>query len=479
MKRPPCTHTMTTLVSNIPVIQNILRTSFSNGLTRPLEWRKHQILQLARMLQDNKEVFADALYKDLGKPKLEAFGEIGVLIERSVLSAQQLDDWTRPTSIDCLDWQRSTQPTVYMAPKGTVLIIAPWNYPLALVLQPLIGAIAAGCCAVCKPSEIASHTAMALAEVMPQYLDSSAYRVVLGAVAETTKLLELQWDHIFYTGNGRIARIISTAAAKFLTPLTLELGGKSPVIVDPSFDINLAAKRIIGGKAHNGGQICVSPDYIVIPRSHQDILVSALKRFYAEFFPDGSLASDSISRIVSPSHHARLMDLIKRSKSEVAFGGRTEGQSKIELTVFKNVLPEDSLMEDEIFGPLLPIVAVENMDAAIEFVRTRDHPLALYAFTDDPALKKRLLEETLSGAVVFNDLITQLAFNNLPFGGVGPSGYGRQYLKYTFEAFSYQRSSIDVPKELEPFLAARYPPYDDEKVKIMGAAVDMTIPPSS
>ncbi|KAK6992384.1 Aldehyde/histidinol dehydrogenase, partial [Favolaschia claudopus] len=272
---------------------------------------------------------------------------------------------------------------------------------------------------------------------------------------------------------------VSVAAAQHLTPLTLELGGKSPVLVDPSFDVTIAAKRILGAKMQNGGQLCVSPDYVIVPRTHQDALISALKQTYAEFYPQGSLVSDSISRIVSPDHHSRLMDLLNRSKSEVVVGGRSEGNKKIELTVFKDVQPEDSLMEGELFGPFLPIVPVDSIDEAINFIRDRDHPLALYAFTDDPKIKQRLIDETLSGAIVFNDVVQQLAFNNLPFGGVGPSGYGRQSSKYTFDTFSYERSGIDVPKEAEPFLAARYPPYNEEKLKIMGATVHIPIPASS
>ncbi|KAK7027818.1 Aldehyde/histidinol dehydrogenase [Favolaschia claudopus] len=314
-----------TPISEIPAIRDTLRASFRKGLTRPLEWRKHQLLQLARMLQENVDVFAEALHKDLGKPKFEAYAyEIGVMIERSVDSAKRVDEWAKPVVVDAqyVLCSRSVRIRVSLfegtgnglcSPRstrhlsGTVLIIAPWNYPLALTLQPLIGAIAAGCCAVIKPSEIASHFAAALAEMLAKYLDSNAYRVVLGAVPETTKLLELQWDHIFYTGN---------------------LGGKSPVLVDPSFDVTIAAKRILGAKMQNGGQLCVSPDYVIVPRTHQDALVSALKNTYAEFYPQGSLVSDSISRIVSPDHHSRLMDLLNRSKSEVV-----------------DVQPEDSLME--------------------------------------------------------------------------------------------------------------------------------------
>ncbi|KAJ7846614.1 aldehyde dehydrogenase [Mycena olivaceomarginata] len=448
--------------------------------------RRHQLFQLARMMQENAEAFAEALTEDLGKPKLESYSfEIGAIIERSLIGAQRLDDWAKPIPVDSPDWQKPLKPT------ATVLIIAPWNYPLVLGLQPLIGAIAAGCCAVLKPSEISPHSSALLAELFPKYLNLDAYRVVLGAIPETTKLLELQF---FYTGNARIARLISVAAAEYLTPLTLELGGKSPVIVDPSFNINLAAKRILWAKSQNCGQLCVAPDYVVIPRTSQEAFISALKEWYTEFFPEGSMESSSISRIVSPAHHERLMDLLNRSKGEVVFGGHTEGSTKIEVTVLKDVRADDSFMEGEIFGPFLPIVPVDNIEDAIEFVRNREHPLVIYVFTEDPKLKQQMLDETMSGGIVFNDLVQQLGFNELPFGGVGPSGctslvlfhpipmpteiqMADIYQSTTSDSFSYERASIDV--SLGQFNAARYPPFNDEKFALMSGAVFLPIPASS
>ncbi|KAJ7113375.1 aldehyde dehydrogenase [Mycena epipterygia] len=467
----------TTPISQIATIRDALRASFKKGVPRPVEWRKQQLLQLARMVQENGDAFAEALAKDIGKPKIEVyFSEIGAIVERCLMSVQALDEWAKPIAVEVPDWQKPWNPTIYKSAKGTVLIIAPWNYPLILSLQPLLGAIGAGCCAVLKPSELAPHYADLLAELVPKYLDSNAYRIVLGAVPEITKLLELKWDHIFYTGNGRIARIISAAAAKHLTPLTLELGGKSPVIVDGSFDIALAAKRILWGKTQNCGQLCVSPDYVLIPRAHQDTFIAALKDAYAEFFPEGSMKSTSISRIVSPEHHARLMDLLKRTKGQVVFGGKAEGSVKIEVTVLRDVPADDSFMEGEIFGPFLPIVPVDSVQDAIDFVRERDHPLVLYVFTENAEVKKQILDETLSGSVAFNDVFQQLAVNEMPFGGVGESGHGRQVLKYTYDSFSHERSSIDVPKEVEPFNAVRYAPYNEEKFKAMTGTAFLPIP---
>ncbi|KAJ7159316.1 aldehyde dehydrogenase [Mycena crocata] len=461
-----------TAISEIAGVRETLRATFRAGVPRSLEWRKHQLHQLARMVQENAEAFSEAVSKDLGKPKVEMYyAEIGAIVPRSLTSAEKLEEWAKPNHVDTPDWQKPWSPVIYKAAKGTVLIIAPWNYPMALSLQPLIGAIAAGCCAVIKPSEISSHYSALLAEMAPKYLDQRAFRIVLGGVPETTALLELQWDHIFYTGNSRIARVIAAAAAKHLTPTTLELGGKCPVILDPSFDLKIAARRILWGKALNCGQTCVTPDYVLIPATHQDAFVSAVKECYLEFFPEGSLHSASIARIVSSEHHTRLMNLLERTKGKVVSGGKSKGL-KIEVTVVKDVAAADS----EIFGPILPIIPVNTIQDAVEFVRDRPHPLVLYAFTEKAELKQQILQNTLSGSLVFNDTFQQLAVDELPLGGVGESGHGRQLLKYTFEEFSYERGSIDLPKEAEPFLAARYPPYTDENFKVMAAAAFLEIP---
>jgi len=394
-----------------------------------------------------------------------------------------LDAWAAPEHPEVPDLQKGWKPTLLKAPKGTVLIISPWNYPFILTFQPLIGAIAAGCCAVIKPSELVPHVSQLIAELLPKYLDSSAYRVVNGAVQETTKLLELQWDHIFYTGNGRVARIIASAAAKHLTPLSLELGGKSPVLVDSAYDMDLAAKRILWGKCNNAGQICVAPDYILVPRAKQDELVQAFKKAYESFFPDGALGTSYYGSIVNESHFKRLSSLLDRTGGEkvtdVMQGRKDAVRKRIEPTVVTNVKDGDALLEEELFGPILPIVPIDSLDEALAFINARPHPLVLYAFTEDPFVKQRLIDETQSGGIVFNDTFQQLAVTELPFAGVGESGYGYQVLKYTYDAFTQLRSSIDMPKEAEPSLQLRYPPHGPEAVKALTSAVHLSIPRST
>lgn len=467
-----------TLVSAIPEIRNALQATFRSGLTRPIAWRQHQLYQLARMAQNERELICDALQKDLGKPKTEVLmAEVGVIVERAVKSAEQLPEWAKTEYPEVPDWQKSWKPTLYKAPKGTVLIISPWNYPMILSFQPLIGAIAAGCTAVLKPSELIPTYSQLLAEIVPKYLDPNAYRIVNGAVPETSKLLELQWDHIFYTGNGRVARIIASAAAKHLTPLTLELGGKSPVIIDSAYDIDIAAKRILWGKCNNAGQICVAPDFVLVQRDKQDELVKAFQKHYNSFFPEGALDSPLFGSIVSDLHYKRLTSLLSRTKGEVVLQGRADAaRRRLEPTIVKDVADGDSLLEEELFGPILPLVPVDSLKQAIDFVNSRSHPLVLYAFSDNESVKQQLVSETQSGGIVFNDTFQQLAVNELPFGGVGESGYGNQVMKHTYDTFTQLRSSIDMPKEAEPYLANRYPPHSEAAVKALTAAVYTPIP---
>lgn len=467
----------------IPTILNELRTTFRSGVTKPLAWRRHQLLQLARFAQENADDLAECLRLDLGRPKQEAFmTEVGAVIGRCLACVDKLEEWVKPEELVVPDWQTSWKPRVEKHPKGVVLIVAPWNYPVILSLQPLYGAISAGCCAVIKPSEISSNVSSFLARILPKYLDQSAYRVVLGGVPEITKILELKWDHIFYTGNGRVARIVSTAAAKHLTPLTLELGGQSPVIVDSTADISLAAKRILWGKINNAGQICVAPDYILAQSSIVPSLVAAFKEHYDMFFPEGALASTSYSRIVSDTHFARLKNLLGSTSGKIVTGGKWDSESGkrgFEPTVVTDVAVGDSLLEEEIFGPVLPIISVETLDDAIEHINKGNHPLVLYAFSTNEDNKKKIITNTTSGGLIFNDTFQQLSVDELPFGGVGESGYGRQVLKYSFDNFVYERSILDIPYQAEPSLAVRYPPYTAQSLEFMTAIVKQPIPPSN
>lgn len=466
-----------TSVDEIPKIRDTLKDTFRKGVLRPLEWRKQQLLQLARLAQDNADTLAEAISEDMGKPKVETFAvEVAAIIERCLKSAKNLEEWAKPEIVQVPDWQKPWTPTVHKTPKGVVLIISPWNYPMILTLQPLLGAIAAGCCAVVKPSELAPAYAKLIAELLPKYLDQSAYRVVNGAVEETTRLLEFPWDHIFYIGNPRVARIIAAAAAKHLTAVTFELGGKCPVIIDPTTDISLAAKRILWGKCSNAGQICMAPDYVIVPRNKQDEFVAALKTHVDTFFPEGAFNSKFFARIISTAHHNRLKGLLNRTQGQIVFGGNVNNKNGFEPTVVRDVKDGDSLLEEEIFGPILPVIPVDDISEAIEFVNARPHALFVYAFSEDAKVKQRILDNTRSGGIVFNDTFQQAAVSELPLGGMGESGHGYQNMKYTYDEFTHLRGSIDMPKQCEQFLEVRYPPFNNEQFKVLSAGVHVEIP---
>ncbi|KXN90231.1 Aldehyde dehydrogenase, dimeric NADP-preferring [Leucoagaricus sp. SymC.cos] len=494
-------------LERFPEIRAELKSTFASGRTKVIPWRQRQLLQLARLVQENADAIAEAVHKDLGKPRFEIYlAETGPVVERSIICAKKVAEWAKDEdkSGEVDDWMKGWKPTVRKEPKGVALIIAPWNYPVILSLQPLYGAIAAGCCAVIKPSEIAPSYSRLLAELVPKYLDNDAFRVVEGAVPEITRLLELQWDHIFYTGNGRVARVISAAAARHLTPLTLELGGKNPVIIDPAADVDLAAKRIIYGKSQNAGQICVSPDYVLCPKSVLDQFVKLLNDHAKSFWPESTLKSSSFGRIVSNAHFSRLTSILQSTRAKVISGGGRDFEGKIdpagrprglELTIFlleREHWDDDALMSEwvnarisagpaltrsrELFGPFLPILPVEDINEAIGFVSARDHPLVLYAFCSSDKNKDKILHNTMSGNAVFNDTFQQLAVNELPFGGVGESGYGRQVLRYSFDIFTYERTVIDIPNEMDQALGIRYPPYTQDKFDILSGPTKMPIP---
>ncbi|KAF9047744.1 Aldehyde/histidinol dehydrogenase [Panaeolus papilionaceus] len=366
------------------------------------------------------------------------------------------------------------EPQIRKEPKGTVLIIAPFNYPVWLLLSPLAGALAAGNTVLLKPSESTPATSALLAEVVAKYLDKDVVRVVNGAVPETTKLLELQWDHTrtqncvsLIIGGANVAKIVAAAAAKHLTPVSLELGGKSPVIVDSTCDLKTTAKRLLWGKTVNAGQTCVAPDYVLVPREFQDTLVNALKEVYEEFYPDASLragAPEAYSRIVTPQATNRIAGLLENTQGTVVVGGEVDKASKfIAPTIVKDVKATDSLMSQEIFGRILPIVPVDDIDEAIKFVNERDHPLALYVFFQDNEVKTKVFNKTQSSAAVANEVVIHTGADGLPFGGVGPSGYGMHTGIYSFEMFTHLRASLDSPSWVDAVLKFRYPPYTESK----------------
>ncbi|ETW77819.1 hypothetical protein HETIRDRAFT_67206, partial [Heterobasidion irregulare TC 32-1] len=436
-----------TPIEQIPVIRSELQKNFKSGKTRPLAYRKQQLLALAYLLKDNLLRFQEALAADLGRPHAESnVLELGNTLTEVKLAYDEVGKWSKPERAAwSMNWF-AMSPTLRKEPKGVVLIISPFNYPVWLSIGPLAGAIAAGNAAVLKPSELTPAYSALLAELVEKHLDPDAVRVVLGGIPETTKILGLPWDHILYTGGGRVARIVLTAAAQTLTPVTTELGGKSPVVIDSKCDLKTAAKRLMWGKVSNSGQTCVAPDYVLVQRDFMPTLVQACKAVLNEFYPEGAEKSDSFSRIVSVSHFNRIKALLDNTKGEIVYGGGTNEEKKfIEPTIVAGVDGADSLMSEEIFGPVLPIVPVDSLDEAIEFINARDHPLAIYVFSQSAAFKAKVIDNTQSGSAVVNETMLQTVAEGLPFGGIGPSGSGAHTGKFSFDLFTHIRSTLDNP----------------------------------
>ncbi|KZT02538.1 NAD-dependent aldehyde dehydrogenase [Laetiporus sulphureus 93-53] len=450
-----------TPIEDIPQIYETLQKGFRSGKTKSIAYRKEQLAQLSYLIHDNKARFREAFTADLGRPAEEVD-----MLELSVVLAEMNDlydnvaKWsaTEKAPFDASWFLMS--PAIRKEPKGVVLIIAPFNYPVMLALGPLASAMAAGCAVVVKPSELTPTISGLMGELMPKYLDQDMYQMVNGSIPETTRLLELKWDHIMYTGSGRVAKIISVAAAQHLTPVTLELGGKSPVVIDPKCDVNTAAKRILWGKIANAGQICLAPDYVLVPRDFQDTFVAAVQRAYKEFFATGA-KPDVMSHIVTTAHTQRIKRLIDETKGTVVFGGKVDLDGRwVEPTLVKDVKGDDSLMSEEIFGPVLPIIPVKDVDEAIEFINARDDPLGLYIFSNDSAFKAKVIDNTRSGGASVNEVVVHFATHGLPFGGIGPSGYGYGHGKYGFDTFTHLRSTLDNPNWIDTILmSGRYPPY--------------------
>jgi aldehyde dehydrogenase (NAD+) len=339
-------------------------------------------------------------------------------------------------------------------------VIAPWNYPVQLLLVPMADALAAGNCVVGKPSEVSAHTAATLARLVPKYLDPESVAIVEGGAPETGELLAQRFDHVFYTGNGRVGQVVMEAAAKHLTPVTLELGGKSPVIVADDADLDVAARRITWGKFLNAGQTCVAPDYALVGRSVAAPLVDRIGRAITRFYGPDPIDSADYARIVNERHFRRLDGLLGDG-TPVVGGGTDPEQRYIAPTVLEGVALDAPVMDDEIFGPLLPIIPVDDVDEAIAFVNGRPRPLALYVFSRSGDVQQRVLDHTTSGGAAVNATVLQLAVPDLPFGGVGGSGIGAYHGRAGFETFSHQKSVLKKSTRFDPGLA--YPPYTKRK----------------
>ncbi len=440
-----------------------LRASFDRGRTRPLAWRLAQLHGLQRFVRERAEEIHQAVHADLGKPRTESFiAEIGYLEGELEHSIKALAGWMKPDRVSTPIVAQPGRSRIYKDPLGVVLIIAPWNYPVQLAVAPLIGAIAAGNCAIVKPSEIAPHTSEMLAALLPQYLDAECVQIIEGGIPETTELLAERFDHIFYTGNGMVGRIVMTAAAKHLTPVTLELGGKSPCIIDRDVDLKVAARRIAWGKFYNAGQTCVAPDYVLAHRDVHERFLEQIRAQLVEFYGADPAQSPDFARIINQRHHDRLTAMLEGATAVA--GGQHDRESRyIAPTVLRDVTPECPVMQSEIFGPILPVLPVDSIDDAISFVNRGDKPLALYVFSNDTSVQDAVLERTSSGGATVNHAWMHLGVPGLPFGGVGESGMGAYHGRASFDTFTHHKSVLRKPLAIDPPLI--YPPYSQTKTK--------------
>ncbi|XP_076832572.1 aldehyde dehydrogenase family 3 member A2a [Brachyhypopomus gauderio] len=448
----------------LPQVVLRARKAFQTGRSKTPAYRIQQLKNLQRFITEKQKDITHALKKDLHKSEngTQLYEILGLEGEIN-LAISKLSQWMapRPVTKNLL----TISDVVYIQPEplGVVLIIGAWNYPITVTLQPLVGAIAAGNAVVVKPSEVSAHTAKVL-ELLPLYLDSEMYPVVTGGVPETQELLKQRFDHIFYTGSSVVGKVVMEAAARHLTPVTLELGGKSPCFIDGDCDLRVACRRITWGKFVNCGQTCISPDYILCEPSIQDKVVEEIRKCIKEFYTDDPKTFIDYGRIINQRHFKRVMALIEGST--VAIGGENdESQCYIAPTVLRDVSADSKVMQEEIFGPVLPIIPVKGVNEAIQFIREREKPLALYVFSYSNKVIKQMISETSSGALVANDCLVHYSISDLPFGGVGNSGMGRYHGKYTFDQLSHLRSCLLKKLGMEFVNGMRYPPHTAEKLR--------------
>ena len=441
-----------------------VRTVFNTGRTRSIQWREQQLRAIERMCEEREAEISEALISDLGRSAFEAWlGDIISTKAEAVFARKHLRKWIKPRRQSLPLAQMPGRAWVQYDPIGVVLVIGPWNYPFCLCMSPVVAAVAAGNAVVIKPSELAPATSELIARLVPQYLDTEAVRVVEGAADVTQDLLSQGFDHALFTGGTEIGRKIMAAAAPTLTPVTLELGGKSPVLVLPDADLDVTARRIAWTKLLNSGQTCIAPDYILadrsIARELTDKIVATIAKFRADQ-PDPSL------RIVNERQFDRLVSLLSTTSGTIVTGGGSDrAKLSLEPTVIVDPAPDDPVMSDEIFGPILPIITVGSTDEAVAFVNARPKPLALYVFTASQDVGRELVDRMPSGGAVINHIAMHCLVPQLPFGGIGASGMGAYHGQWGFEALSHRRAVLSKPAKPDPGLL--YPPYTDRAMKIL------------
>ncbi|HDD0823612.1 TPA: aldehyde dehydrogenase [Staphylococcus aureus] len=432
---------------------------FNTQQTKDISFRKEQLKKLSKAIKSYESDILEALYTDLGKNKVEAYAtEIGITLKSIKNARKELKNWTKTKNVDTPLYLFPTKSYIKKEPYGTVLIIAPFNYPFQLVFEPLIGAIAAGNTAIIKPSELTPNVARVIKRLINETFDANYIEVIEGGIEETQTLIHLPFDYVFFTGSENVGKIVYQAASENLVPVTLEMGGKSPVIVDETANIKVASERICFGKFTNAGQTCVAPDYILVHESVKDDLITALSKTLREFYGQNIQQSPDYGRIVNLKHYHRLTSLLNSAQINIVFGGHSdEDERYIEPTLLDHVTNDSAIMQEEIFGPILPILTYQSLDEAIAFIHQRPKPLSLYLFSEDENATQRVINELSFGGGAINDTLMHLANPKLPFGGVGASGMGRYHGKYSFDTFTHEKSYIFKSTRLES--GVHLPPY--------------------
>ncbi|GAB1770156.1 aldehyde dehydrogenase [Priestia aryabhattai] len=415
---------------------------FNSGKTKDVAFRIETLKKLRELVVRHEDDILKAVKADLNKPEMEAKrAEVGLVLSEIDFAVENLAEWASPKEVETPSTHAGAKSYIYQDPYGLALVIAPWNYPFQLAVSPVVGAIAAGNCVVLKPSELTPHTSSLLAKMFNENFPEEYLTVVEGEVETSTALLKENFDYIFFTGSTMVGKIVAEAAAKHLTPVTLELGGKSPTIVHEDANIEEAAKRIARGKFANAGQTCVAPDYILVQRNVKDELLANLKQVVTNTYGEDVSQNLDFPHVVSEKHFDRLNSFL--TNGDIVFGGKTDrSRLFIEPTVLDNISWEDNVMQDEIFGPILPVIVYDEISEVIQAIVKRPKPLALYLFSEDEAVQDHILNSVSFGGGSINDTINHMTSHYLPFGGVGDSGMGAYHGKASFDTFSHAKSIL-------------------------------------
>jgi aldehyde dehydrogenase (NAD+) len=456
-------------MKQISDLVGLQRTYFETGATRSVAFRKEQLKKLKNAVTVNQNAILNALHTDLHKSAFEGYAtEVGIVQEELSFTIKHLSKWAKPKKVKTPLTQFPSTSIQYFDPYGVTLIMSPWNYPFQLAIAPLIGAISGGNTCIIKPSNYSLATSQIIQKIISETFEEQYIAVVEGGRDANTSLLEQKFDYIFFTGGVTVGKLVMESASKNLTPVSLELGGKSPCIIDDTADIDLAAKRLAWGKYLNAGQTCVAPDYVLVQKTVKDALLASLKKWICFFYTENPLENPDYPKIITDHHFKRLSALIDGSNpanGTVLIGGQTKGDTRtITPTILDNPSPTSPVMAEEIFGPILPVIEINTLSEAIEFVRSRPHPLALYFFSTNKKNQDTIINSLNYGGGCINDVIIHLATSYMPFGGVGNSGMGQYHGKDSFTTFTHAKSVLKKANWLD--IPVRYPPYKN-KIKLL------------